>query len=180
MESVERLDLLHAVCHCTHCGKFLKVGAHMSGATCPGNLLRNHSLVAKILAPGVVWFCACGEVSLCLPGSVAKLGLRAGDGGCAGSNLMANKDFSFQSQALLQSKKVPLPLSAGTPGFAVARIFPALLRQNQARRQHAVLRHWLPVAVARRGDGAQAAGPARRGRAPPAATLLLPALLEGT
>lgn len=43
------------------------MGAHVSTATCKGNLIRNHSLVAKILAPGITWFSACGRMYLCSP-----------------------------------------------------------------------------------------------------------------
>lgn len=46
--------------------------------------------------------------------------------------LMANEDFPFQSQTLLQFKKFLLCLThSRTPGFTVAQIFPILLRQNQ-------------------------------------------------
>lgn len=77
MESLERFNLLHTVCRCTHRGKFLKVlhlWEPMSTATCKGNLPWNHSLVAKIPAPALMGISACGKllvVSLVLLGSLA-------------------------------------------------------------------------------------------------------------
>lgn len=51
----------------------------MSTATCKGNVLRNHSLVAKILDPGVTGSLLVEECTCDLPRSVEKLGPRVGD-----------------------------------------------------------------------------------------------------
>lgn len=53
----------------------------MSTATCKGNLLRNHSLVAKILDPGVTGSLLVEKCTCDLPRCVEKLGPRVGDQG---------------------------------------------------------------------------------------------------
>lgn len=78
MESLERFNLLHAVCCCTHRGKFLKVlylWEPMSPATWKGNLPWHHSLVAEIPARALTGISACGKllvVSLVLLESMAQ------------------------------------------------------------------------------------------------------------
>lgn len=78
MESLERFNLLHAICCCTHCGKFLKV-LHLwepvSTVTCKGNLPWHQCLVAEIAAQALMGISACGKLlmaSLALLGSVAQ------------------------------------------------------------------------------------------------------------